>query len=149
MGLIVKPGTCNGTQIQYLRDSGPGPNRNLKNPGSGTGTGTRANIRDCVFSNRKSGTGTQNAKIKDPGLGPGPRFVERGILGLNYSGLFWGPKKSGTRSRRLKTLVSRRKSWDAYPSPSVIWTFTEFLYIMSASAFGRNEKNINYLQNIS
>ena len=56
-----------------------------------SGIGTHHKIRDW---NRDS-----NSKIRDPGLGPGPRFVGRGIPGLNSSGLSWGPKKSGTRSR--------------------------------------------------
>ena len=51
---------------------------------------------------RKSGTGTHNKirdrtqiqYLRDSGLGPGPRFAGRGILGLNYSGLSRRPQRN-------------------------------------------------------
>ena len=71
-GLIIKSRTGTGTQIQYLRDWGPG--LKSENPGSVTGTGPR------------------NNNIRDTGLGAGLRFVGRGIPGLNYSGLSRGQR---------------------------------------------------------
>ena len=76
--VIIKSGIGTGTQIQNLSNSGPG------------------------LKSEKSGTGTRNFKTRDPGLGPGPRFVVRGIPGLHYSLLSRGLKKSGTRFRGLK-----------------------------------------------
>ena len=90
-GLIIKSGAGTGTQIQNLRDLGPGDFASSL-------------IRDNFNPGQKSGTrtGTRNSKIRDPGLGF--RFVGRGIPGFNYSGLSQGLRKSGTRSPGLKNL---------------------------------------------
>ena len=63
----------------------------------GTGTETNNKILDrdssSKFAGFGTGTETLNSKIREPGLRPGPRFVGRGIPGLNYSGLSRGLKR--------------------------------------------------------
>ena len=80
-GLIIKSETGTGSQIHYLRDSGPWPG--LKYEKSG--------IRDWDRDSSKYPE-TRNSKIRDAGLGPGPRFVGHRTPGLNYSGLSQGLK---------------------------------------------------------
>ena len=75
--------------------------RNLRDPQEKPGPDRD---RGSKAANPGFGTGYQNSKIRDPGLGPGPRFLGREIPRLNYSGLSRGLKKIWDSVPELKIL---------------------------------------------